>query len=118
MTNQSFWIQLETYAESEHDKIPALILQAKQENLSLLVVVKDDSFHAIEVNHKYYLHCVTNQNVPIPVGCMIREVELKGLFFSLIESGLNGLCFSTNKNVVGFEWKDLFQSSASSSSDS
>ena len=93
-------------------------MQANKENLSLLVVVKDDAMHALEVRNKNYIHCVTNNDVPIPVDCIIREVELKGLFFSLIESGVNGLCFSTDKVLVGFEWKDLFRSPASSQEES
>ena len=116
MTNQEFWNQLEICAGSEqtHDKIPPLLIQAKQENLSLLVVVMDNAIHALEVGNKNYVHCVTNKDVPIPLGCTVLEIELKGLFFSLIESGLNGLCFSTDKVLVGFEWKDLFGSNSTS----
>ena len=109
MTNQEFWNQLENCVKTEQDKIPSLILQARQENLSLLIVVNNNVMHALELEKKFFVHCVTNKEVPLPAGYMIREVELKGLFFSLIESGLNGMIFSTNTNMVGFEWKDLFQ---------
>lgn len=110
MTNQEFWNQLEVCVKSEPDKIPSLVLQANQENLCILIVVNSNVMHALELDHKFYVHCVTSKDVPLPAGYIIREFELKGLFFSLIESGLNGMIFASKSNMVGFGWKDLFQS--------
>ena len=87
--------------------ISSLFSTATKENLSLLVVLKDDELQSFHVKNFIFAHCMTDRNDPIPTGCTIDEVELNGLFFELIDCGYNGLAFLQGGAFIGIEWKDL-----------
>ena len=80
-----------------------LFSTATQENLSLLVVLKQ----SLHVGNLIFAHCLTDRNDPVPSGCTIDEAELNGLFFNLIDNGYSGLAFIQGGTFIGIEWKDL-----------
>ena len=84
-----------------------LFSTATQENLSLLVVLKDDELQSLHVGDLIFAHCITDRNDPVPSGCTIDEAELNGLFFNLIDNGYSGLAFIQGGAFIGIEWKDL-----------
>jgi hypothetical protein len=111
MTNEQFWSELRSLIDPKTTTsvkaISTLFSTATQENLSLLVVLKDDELQSLHVNHLIFAHCLTDRNDPVPSGCTIDEVELNGLFFNLIDNGYNGLAFLQDGAFIGIEWTDL-----------
>ena len=111
MTNEEFRSELRSLIDPKTTTsvkaISTLFSTATQENLSLLVVLKDGVLQSLSANNLIFAHCVTNRNDPVPSGCNIDEVELSGFFFQLIDSGYSGLAFIQGGTFIGIEWKDL-----------
>ena len=108
MTNEQFWSELRSLIDPKTTTrvkaISTLFSTATQENLSLLVVLKDDELQSLHVGDLIFAHCLTD---PLPSGCTIDEAELNGLFFNLIDNGYSGLAFIQGETFIGIEWKDL-----------
>jgi len=111
MTSEQFWSDLRSLIDPKTTTsvkaISTLFSTATQENLSLLVVLKDGVLQSLSANNLIFAHCITDRNDPIPTGCTIDEVELNGFFFELIDCGYNGLAFLQGGAFIGIEWKDL-----------
>lgn len=111
MTNEEFWSELRSLIDPKTTTsvkaISSLFSTATKENLSLLVVLKDDELQSLHVGDLIFAHCVSDRNDPVPSGCVIDEVELSGFFFQLIDSGYNGIGFLVDGAFIGIEWKDL-----------
>ena len=111
MTNEEFWSQLRSLIDPKTTTsvkaISSLFSTATKENLSLLVVLKDDELQSLHVGDLIFAHCLTDRNDPVPSGCTIDEAELSGFFFQLIDSGYNGIGFLVDGTFIGIEWKDL-----------
>ena len=111
MTNEEFRSELRSLIDPKTTTsvkaISTLFSTATKENLSLLVVLKDDELQSLHVGDLIFAHCLTDLNDPVPSGCTIDEVELNGLFFNLIDNGYSGLAFIQGGAFIGIEWKDL-----------
>ena len=111
MTNEQFWSELRSLIDPKTTTsvkaISSLFSTATKENLSLLVVLKDDELQSLHVGDLVFAHCITDRNDPVPSGCTIDEAELNGLFFNLIDNGYSGLAFIQGGAFIGIEWKDL-----------
>ena len=111
MTNEQFWSELRSLIDPKTTTsvkaISTLFSTATQENLSLLVVLKDEVLQSLSANNLIFAHCLTDLNDPVPSGCTIDEAELNGLFFNLIDNGYSGLAFIQGGAFIGIEWKDL-----------
>ena len=116
MTNEEFRSELRSLIDPKTTTsvkaISSLFSTATKENLSLLVVLKDDELQSFQVKDLIFAHCVTDRNDPVPSGCSIDEVELSGFFFELIDSGYNVIGFLVDGAFIGIEWKDLMMPSA------
>ena len=111
MTNEQFWSELRSLIDPKTTTsvkaISTLFSTATQENLSLLVVLKDGVLQSLSANNLIFAHCLTDRNDPVPSGCTIDEAELSSLFFNLIDNGYSGLAFIQGGTFIGIEWKDL-----------
>ena len=111
MTNEQFWSELRSLIDPKTTTsvkaISTLFSTATQENLSLLVVLKDGVLQSLSANNLIFAHCLTDRNDPVPSGCTIDEAELNGLFFNLIDNGYSGLAFLQDGTFIRIEWKDL-----------
>lgn len=111
MTNEQFWSQLRSLIDPKTTTsckaISSLFSTATQENLSLLVVLADDTLQSLSANSLIFAYCATDWHDPIPSNCSISETELNGFFFQLIDSGYNGIGFLMDGALIGIEWKDL-----------
>ena len=108
MTNEEFRSELRSLIDPKTTTsvkaISTLFSTATKENLSLLVVLKDDELQSLHVGDLIFAHCLTDLNDPVPSGC---TMELNGLFFNLIDNGYSGLAFIQGGAFIGIEWKDL-----------
>ena len=111
MTNEQFWSELRSLIDPKTTTsvkaISTLFSTATQENLSLLVVLKDGVLQSLPANNLIFAHCVTDWHDPLPSDCTIDEAELSSLFFNLIDNGYSGLAFIQGGAFIGIEWKDL-----------
>ena len=111
MTNEQFWSQLRSLIDPKTTTsvkaISSLFSTATNENLSLLVVLLDDTLQSLSANDLTFAYYVTDRDDPVPFGCVIEETELNGLFFQLIDSGYNGIGFLMDGALIGNEWSDL-----------
>ena len=111
MTNEQFWSQLRSLIDpkttSSVKAISSLFSTATNENLSLLVVLLDDTLQSLSAKDLTFAYYVTDRDDPVPFGCVIEETELNGLFFQLIDSGYNGIGFLMDGALIGIEWSDL-----------
>ena len=78
MTNEQFWSELRSLIDPKTTTsvkaISTLFSTATQENLSLLVVLKDEVLQSLSANNLIFAHCITDRNAPVPTGCTIDEV--------------------------------------------
>ena len=111
MTNEQFWSQLRSLIDPKTTTsvkaISSLFSTATNENLSLLVVLLDDTLQSLSANDLTFAYYVTDRDDPVPSGCVIVETELNGVFFQLIDSGYNGIGFLMDGALIGNEWSDL-----------
>ena len=111
MTNEQFWSQLRSLIDPKTTTsvkaISSLFSTATNENLSLLVVLLDDTLQSLSAKDLTFAYYVTDRDDPVPFGCVIEETELNGLFFQLIDSGYNGIGFLMDGALIGIEWSDL-----------
>ena len=111
MTNEEFWSQLRSLIDPKTTTsvkaISSLFSTATKENLSLLVVLQDDTLQSLSANDLTFAYCATNRQDPVPTGCVIVETELNDFFFQLIDSGYNGIGFLMGGAFIGIEWSDL-----------
>ena len=80
MTNEQFWSELRSLIDPKTTTsvkaISTLFSTATQENLSLLVVLKDGVLQSLSANNLIFAHCVTDWHDPLPSDCTIDEAEL------------------------------------------
>ena len=111
MTKEEFWSQLETLMHEDEETVPQLILAARDEHLTLPIVMKCPlqrssapvSHASIKTKFGNYAYCNTSwtPSGPMPDTAKIMETDLEGLLEDLKDMGYDGICFVYKTGSAG-----------------
>ena len=125
MTKEQFWAQLETLMHGDEEKVPQLILAARDEHLSIPMVMNcgpQISFASIKTKFGNYAYCNTGwtPSGPMAKTTKILETDLEGLLEDLKDMGYDGICFVYGEageiDFHGFDWADFESTTPSTTS--